>query len=82
MTLTDRELDVIDTLTAHPGWTNAQVGHALGMSEGNVDNRLGAVLKKYDAANRAEAIVKHARAKARRRRSTVAEGQLEAELTA
>lgn len=52
--LTTRELDVMHLLST--GRTNLQIGHALSVSEGTVRTHVSSILRKLDAANRAQAV--------------------------
>jgi DNA-binding CsgD family transcriptional regulator len=52
--LTAREAEVLDYVRL--GFTNAQIGRALGSTERTVRNQLSAVYEKLGAANRAEAV--------------------------
>lgn len=52
--LTGRELDVMRLMAA--GRTNYQIAHGLDVSEGTVKTHVSSILRKLDAANRAQAV--------------------------
>jgi DNA-binding CsgD family transcriptional regulator len=55
--LTRRELDVLRRMAA--GETNVQIAHRLYLSEGTVKSHVKHILRKLDAANRAEAVSRY-----------------------
>jgi DNA-binding NarL/FixJ family response regulator len=57
--LTGRELEIIELL-AH-GETNKQIAERMVVSEGTVKSHVGNILRKLQAANRAEAVSKFMR---------------------